>query len=189
MQHALLVLVALTAIQRIFELRISAKNLRTLRKETKACGGVIWPGDSPFWFHALVLVQLGLLSMPILEAHLLPRHTPLLQTVAAVSLWTCGQSLRLWSQKTLGTSWNARGIVSSTQSLVIKGPYRYLRHPNYFGVMLEMIAIPLAGSAWFSLIGLNLAVLPLLQHRIQGEERLLSRLHHYSDLPGTPLSK
>ncbi|MFK5956787.1 MAG: isoprenylcysteine carboxylmethyltransferase family protein [Planctomycetota bacterium] len=185
----LISLIAVTAVQRLCELRLSQKNLRTLQVQTKSKGGVLWPGEKSLWFGALVFVQISLLIAPLVEAYFLPRAIPLLQSFAAMALWLSGQALRLWSQKSLGPMWNARGIVSSTQTVVFTGPYRHLRHPNYFGVLLEMIAIPLAGSAWFSLIVLNLALLPLLNHRIRGEERLLSRLNHFSKLPGSPVRK
>jgi len=182
-------LIALTAIQRIFELRLSSKNIRILEKTTRKGGGILWPGDGCYWFGALVLVQVGLLVAPLVEASFIARPVPLLQSIVAIGLWLAGQGLRLWSQKSLGTLWNARGIVSSNQRIVLSGPYKYFRHPNYFGVILEMIAIPLAGSAWYSLLTLNFLLAPLLHHRIYGEERLLSRLEHFSELPGKPLHK
>lgn len=189
MPPLLLIIIGLTAVQRLFELRLSKKNLTLLKQQTKTSGGVLWPGDTTLWFGALVFVQIALLVTPLAETHFLPRTVPLLQSIAAIALWLSGQGLRLWSQKSLGSMWNARGIVSSTQSIVTTGPYRHLRHPNYFGVLLEMVAIPLAGSAWYSLLALVLVLLPLLNHRIHAEERLLSRLNHFSKLPGNPLAK
>ena len=185
MPPVLLLLVGLTALERLHELRLSRQNLRLLQEQTERRGGVMWPGESRPWFGAMVLLQLALLTAPVLEAHLRPPTVSNLQTAAAVLLWGIGQGLRLWSQRSLGKTWNVRGIVSSTQEIVTDGPFRFLRHPNYLGVVLEMIALPLAGSAWISLVCLNLVHVPILRHRIRFEERLLSRHAAYSRLIGT----
>ncbi len=183
MTTTVLILVSLTALQRIFEIRLSRRNLRVLREQTESRGGVMWPGDSQAWFGLMVLGQIALLIAPPLEAHFHPHHVARWQIVVSIALWLGGQSLRLWSQHVLGPSWNARGVVSSTQEIVTRGPYRFLRHPNYLGVVLEMIAIPLSTSAWFSLAILNLLQAPLLLHRMHCEERLLSRHPAYSNIP------
>jgi len=172
----LLVLTALTAAQRLLELRLSRRNLQQMRSRTAAAGGEMWLAEARPWFLAMVLLQVLLLTAPVAEAWWRGREAsgPLL--LVAVILWLCGQGLRLCSQRTLGISWNARGVVSSKQALITSGPYRFLRHPNYLGVALEAIALPLAGAAWTSLVALNLLQLPLLMHRVRAEQHLFDRL-------------
>jgi methyltransferase len=65
--------------------------------------------------------------------------------------------------------------------LVERGPYRWIRHPNYLAVLLEFAAVPLAFGAWRSWIALNLLHLPLMLRRIVQEERLLRAIPRYAE--------
>ena len=84
------------------------------------------------------------------------------------------QGLRWWCIATLGPRWNTRVIVVPGLPLVDRGPYRWLRHPNYVAVVVEGIALPLVHSCWVTAVvftALN-AVL-LARFRIPAEERAL----------------
>jgi methyltransferase len=75
--------------------------------------------------------------------------------------------------------------------LVRKGIYRYLRHPNYLGVILEILAVPLLHSAYVTAIVFSLANMLLLSVRIRTEEQaLLEAVNDPSTLTtaGTPRS-
>jgi methyltransferase len=70
--------------------------------------------------------------------------------------------MRIWVLVTLGRFWTTRIITVPGEPLVHRGPYRYVRHPNYLVVIGEMATLPLvfgqiATAAIFSV--LNLAVL------------------------------
>lgn len=82
------------------------------------------------------------------------------------------QGLRVWILATLGGRWTTRIIITDTP-LVVRGPYRWLRHPNYVLVVAEIAIAPLVlGLGWVALIFsvLNAAVLAI---RIRAEERAL----------------
>lgn len=85
------------------------------------------------------------------------------------------QALRWWCIATLGPQWNTRVIVVPNVPLVTTGPYRWLRHPNYVAVTVEVAALPLVHSAWLTAIVFSLVngVL-LLRFRIPAEERALA---------------
>lgn len=91
------------------------------------------------------------------------------------------QPLRIWVIRTLGPRWNTRAAVPGSMSVETGGPYRFVRHPNYTVVAVELAALPLA----FRLPGLalvaSLANAALLSLRIPEEERLLERLPGYVD--------
>jgi methyltransferase len=84
-----------------------------------------------------------------------------------------GQALRYWAVLTLGERWNTRIIVIPEAPPIADGPYRYLRHPNYLAVVLELACIPLIRGLWFTAIGFSLANALMLSIRIPAEERAL----------------
>jgi methyltransferase len=81
---------------------------------------------------------------------------------------------RLWVIVSLGARWTTRVIVPPGTARVTHGPYRFLRHPNYLVVALEIPLLPLAFGAWHIALSFGLANLALLAHRIRVEERALA---------------
>jgi methyltransferase len=91
-----------------------------------------------------------------------PSHYPLMVAVHAswlIALWVFGhnqsvnplalaaylvlQGLRAWVMSTLGARWTTGIIVLPNEPLVARGPYRFLRHPNYVVVAGEIAVLPL----------------------------------------------
>ena len=71
----------------------------------------------------------------------------------APNLWLLGiylllQIARIWSIASLGPYWTTRIITFPERPLVVRGPYRYLRHPNYAIVACEIAIVPLVFGAW-----------------------------------------
>jgi methyltransferase len=91
-----------------------------------------------------------------------------------VVLVVATQALRWWCIATLGKQWNIRVIVMPDLPLVTGGPYRWLRHPNYVAVAVEVAALPLVHTAWVTAIVFSAAnAVFLLSVRIPAEERAL----------------
>ncbi len=63
---------------------------------------------------------------------------------------------------------------------VTEGPYRYLRHPNYLAVILEMACVPLVGGAWLTALVFSIGNAALLRVRIRAEEKALGELYSKS---------
>ncbi|HTK36326.1 MAG TPA: isoprenylcysteine carboxylmethyltransferase family protein [Caulobacteraceae bacterium] len=83
------------------------------------------------------------------------------------------QAARLWVLATLGERWTTRVIVPPGEPLVRRGPYRFISHPNYLVVALEVPALSLAfGLPWLAL-AFGLANLAMLAWRIRVEVRAL----------------
>ena len=103
-------------------------------------------------------------------------HRPFLPALGwpMLALVVAAQALRWWCITTLGPQWNTRVIVVPGAALVERGPYRYLKHPNYVAVVLEFIAIPMMFGAWRTAIATSVANLVLLTIRIRAEERALA---------------
>ena len=88
-------------------------------------------------------------------------------------LWALALGLRFWVILSMGPNWNVRLIKRKKQPVVTSGPYRYIRHPNYVAVILEIAVVPLlVGAYWTALLG-SVANAVVLWRRIIGEEALL----------------
>lgn len=88
------------------------------------------------------------------------------------------QGLRYWAVITLGERWNVRVIVlANAPPPVAGGPYRYLRHPNYVAVAVEMACVPLIHGAWLTAVLFSTANAVVLAVRIRIEEAALGPLY------------
>ncbi|CCK63271.1 isoprenylcysteine carboxyl methyltransferase family protein [Mycobacterium canetti] len=92
---------------------------------------------------------------------------PMLAVVVA------SQGLRCWCVKSLGKRWNTRVIVLPHAALVRRGPYRWMRHPNYVAVVAEGFALPLVHTAWLTALVFTLANAILLTVRLRVENSVL----------------
>ena len=170
-------LVGATALERVAELVVSARNARW----SFARGGV---ESGRGHFPAMVALHTGLLLACVAEAWLADR--PFLPWLGwpMLVLVLASQGLRWWCIATLGPRWNTRVIVVPGLPLVARGPYRWLRHPNYVAVVVEGFALPLVHSCWVTAVAFTVlnAVL-LARFRIPAEERALT-LATTADRPG-----
>lgn len=94
-----------------------------------------------------------------------------------LALFICAQLLRYWCIACLGNCWNTRILVIPGLTTVKRGPYRWLKHPNYLAVAIELAAVPLVfgaiKTAVIATVG-NAALLLFI--RIPEEERALKLL-------------
>jgi methyltransferase len=93
--------------------------------------------------------------------------------VAALGATAAAQLLRYWAVITLGRRWNTRIIVAPQLAPVTSGPYRFVRHPNYLAVVIEMVSVPMIYGCWRTAILFSCANAVLLAMRISREEKAL----------------
>lgn len=93
---------------------------------------------------------------------------------AGVALALAGLALRLWSMRTLARAFSYDLKIVDGHELVRSGPYRWLRHPAYTGMLLWSVALGVWNPSVPGLALLVAATLPQLTHRIAHEERLLA---------------
>jgi methyltransferase len=169
----LLLLLAVGA-QRLLELLLSRRNERRAGAAIGTAGQRSYP--------LMVALHVALFALPLAERRLLHRRArpPLAATALAAEVVATG--LRLWAIHALGHNWNVRGRVHENVAVVGSGPYRYVRHPNYSAVALEMAALPLAGGATRSAALLSLGNVLVLLPRVRGEEALLAATPGYKAL-------
>jgi methyltransferase len=169
MNAALLVLaVGLVAGQRLLELRLSRRHERILRARGAVERG---GGHYPLMVGLHVMWLLSTLVEGILRGPGLPAYWPI-----PLALFLLVQPLRYWAIFSLGEYWNTRVLVVSGTRLVRRGPYRYLRHPNYVVVFVEIATFPLIFGAWVTALIFSILNAALLYVRIREENRALAEL-------------
>lgn len=88
------------------------------------------------------------------------------------SLFVMGQFLRYWCMVSLGDRWNTRILVVPNARPIRKGPYRWIKHPNYLAVVLELLSIPMLCNAIFAATFFSIInACFLFKVRIPAEER------------------
>jgi protein-S-isoprenylcysteine O-methyltransferase Ste14 len=85
-----------------------------------------------------------------------------------------GIAFRQYAVAALGRFFTTRVMTQPGQTVVESGPYRYMRHPSYSGMLLTVIGVLLCSTNWASLACFVLA-LPGVAYRIRVEEGLLIR--------------
>ncbi|MFJ1790179.1 isoprenylcysteine carboxyl methyltransferase family protein [Kitasatospora griseola] len=161
------VLIALVAVERLAELLVARRNAAW----SLARGGVEYGrGHYP----PMVALHTGLLVGCLLEVRWAER--PFLPGLGwpMLVLALAAQGLRWWCIGSLGPRWNTRVIVVPGLPLVVGGPYRWLRHPNYLAVVVEGFALPLVHTAWVTALGFTLLNSALLATRLRCENTALT---------------
>lgn len=93
--------------------------------------------------------------------------------VAGLLLMAAGLVVREWAILTLGRFFTVDVRVHAGQTVVERGPYRWVRHPAYTGLLVFLVGIGLAVTNWASLLVLALVPTAGLLLRIRSEERAL----------------
>jgi len=160
------VFVLAIAVQRLLEVRRSGENERRLRARGAR-------EHAPRHFRAMQLLHGAWFAAMLLEVWLLrPAFEPWL-ALGAGAAFALGQVLRVAAMRALGERWSVRILTLPGEPPVQHGVYRYVRHPNYAGVVLEIAALPLLHGAVYTALGFSLANAALLWLRIREEERAL----------------
>ena len=101
-------------------------------------------------------------------------HEASVPSLQLLALFAVLQVVRVWIIASLGPYWTTRIITLPDAPLVRCGPYRFLRHPNYLLVAVEIPLLPLAFGAWDIAVLFGAANLALLAYRIRAEEAVLA---------------
>jgi methyltransferase len=156
-------LLLLATVQRLIELVIANRNTRALLAE-----GAYEIGRG----HYPAIVFLHIAWLAVLWAFFV-FDLALFEPWAAIA-YLVVQVLRLWTLLSLGRYWTARIIVVPGAPLVRKGPYRFIRHPNYLVVVLEIALLPLALGSWPLALGFSIVNAVVLAWRIRAENATLA---------------
>jgi len=159
-------IVVLVALERLYEMVIGRRNLkRALSRGGQVYGKGHWP-----WM--VVLHTTFLIACP-LEVWVAERPFVAAQFWGFGALVVCTMTLRYWVISTLGDRWNPQIVVVPDDKRIDTGPFRFLPHPNYLAVVIELFALPMMHGAWGVAVFYGLANGLLLRTRIREEERVL----------------
>ena len=164
---AYLGLLALVGAGRLIEMRVSARNQARMSAQ-----GIELVAERHFpW---MVALHAGVLIAAGLEVVLLRR--PLIPALAVImgALFLAANGLRWWVMTTMAGHWNIQVMASTRLGVVKRGPYRWVRHPNYVAVFIELIALPLIHTAWLTALGGVAGNVWILSRRLAVEERVLA---------------
>ncbi len=155
-------IIGLVALERFVELLHATRNTRALRRR-----GAIETGAEHYplivLLHASWLVTIFVMA---------PKEGP--PVWAWIAVYLLLQAARLWVIWSLGPYWTTRIISLPNAPLVKRGPYRYLRHPNYAVVIAEIAVLPLAFRLPLVALVFSALNLALLAWRIQVENQALA---------------
>ena len=165
LQPVPLIALAAALVMMLGELWVSTRNERLLLAR-----GAVYPPDPVY--RVMRLAYPGVFVAMALEGALAP---PAPETSVAVggAVFILAKLFKFWAIATLGTRWTYRVVVLPGAPLVTGGPYRLMRHPNYVGVVGELVGFALlTGAQWLGPAG-TLFFSWLLWRRIVAEERAL----------------
>ena len=96
-------------------------------------------------------------------------------TIISLSALTLGMGIRIYSIKKLEKYWCAKVIVIPSQPIITNGLYKYFKHPNYFGVWLEVLFVPLIFKLYFTALLFAFLKIIVLYFRIKTENLALEK--------------
>lgn len=166
------IFVLATGLERLYELRISKINARIAMEQG---GNEVGRRHFPW----MVALHTSLLLGAIAEVWIFDRPFIIWLGIPMLIITLACQFARYWIISTLGWQWNTRVIVVPGAQRIRRGPYRFrwLRHPNYWIVVIEGIALPMIHTAWVTAVIFTiLNAILLLGFRVPTEDEALKEL-------------
>jgi methyltransferase len=166
-----LLFISVLIIQRLLELVIARRNEKWMKEQ-----GAIEFGMRHYLYIVLMhsLFFVVLIVEKVTFSRELSRVWPLFG-----ALFVCAQVIRVWAISSLGRYWNTKIIVLPNLDVVRKGPYRFIKHPNYLVVSIELLVVPLLFGSYITACLFTLLNVFMLSIRIPAEEKALREFTEY----------
>lgn len=163
---AYLGLLLLVGVGRLLEMRLSRRHQRQLQE-------LGFPRERERGFVFMVTLHTGVLVAAAVEV--LWAQRPLISALAVPALvaFVLANVLRWWVIRTMAAHWNVNVVNSLALGVVTDGPYRFVRHPNYVAVFVELLALPLVHTAWVTALAGTALHAFVLRRRLALEESVL----------------
>ena len=160
--------IAFVIAQRLAELFFAQKN----RKKMLALGAAEYDAAG---YRFIVIMHLAFFISLIAEVYFFRRIISDYWYIFIV-LFAAAQIIRYWAIISLGKFWNTRIIILKGSARIHKGPYRYLSHPNYAAVIVELAVVPVMFNCYITAIVFTFINLLVLSRRIKIENRIMHQL-------------
>jgi methyltransferase len=158
--------------QRLVELWIARNNERWMKQR-----GAIEVGKEHY--PLMILLHMSFFLGLFFEVQFFERGLSTFWHILLL-LFILTQFLRIWALTSLGRYWNTKIIILPNSLIVKKGPYKFIRHPNYIIVVIEILIIPLLFQAYWTALVFSVLNAWMLAIRIKVEERALIRETDYT---------
>jgi methyltransferase len=170
--------VLLILVESLVEAAISRKNSSAL-----IARGAI--DVAPYLLPLMVVLYILQFAGSVFEYYKAAREVSLNWLIIFGSIVLVAKALKFWAISSLGSFWTMKVLIVPGSEAVTKGPYRWIRHPNYIAVVTESLALPLMGKAYFTTLGVALVFSCLLFLRIRAEEQALMQYTDYAKTMAT----
>jgi protein-S-isoprenylcysteine O-methyltransferase Ste14 len=105
---------------------------------------------------------------------------PIFPAVGTILL-AVGLGFAVWARRHLGRNWSVQVVVKEDHTLIRTGPYRYVRHPIYTGILLAMLGMAIAIGEWRVLLGFGFMLLSFMIKSRQEERRMRETFSEYAE--------
>ncbi|MDG5472712.1 isoprenylcysteine carboxylmethyltransferase family protein [Jeotgalibacillus sp. ET6] len=166
-------IIILVVVQRLAELIAAKRNEQWMREQ-----GAFEAGAShyPYMLALHIGFFLSLLAETLFFDRPLSPFWPLL-----LPLFLAAQAFRIWCLRSLGRFWNTKILILPDAEVVRKGPYKWIKHPNYLVVTVELLILPLLLQAYATAVLFSLLNAVMLSVRIPVEEKALKGSTNYKE--------
>jgi len=146
----------------------AARNVKAIQRKESALSRAahIVPFTIAAWLLAAGGTPIALLNQPVV-----PRSVGL--AVAGAVVTAIGLAVTVWARVHLAGNWSATVTIKENHTLVRDGPYRYVRHPIYAGILLAIVGTAMAGNEWRVVLAVAIAVAAVWR-KLRLEERWLT---------------
>ncbi|MCY7833690.1 isoprenylcysteine carboxyl methyltransferase family protein [Bacillus spizizenii] len=158
-------LIAILIAQRAAEMAVARQNEQKVKKQ-----GAIEFGESHYPY---IIIMHILFFLSLIAEVLLMNKQPSSWWIGIAAAILIVQAVRYWALCSLGAYWNTKILVVPSAELVKKGPYKWMKHPNYTVVILEILLIPLLYQAYVTMCLFSIVNAVLLTVRIRTEDKAL----------------
>jgi len=166
-KYAFIIIMSYVVLLRVSELLISKRNEKFLRKN-----GAVEYGKSHYKY-IVILHTLFLISVAAEYLFSYDNRNITVINIFLLSLFTVLQVIRFYTIYSLGKFWNTKILRIPGVPLVKKSIYKYVKHPNYFIVVMEIALIPLILNCYYTAGLFSILNLLMLSVRIKAENEAL----------------
>lgn len=166
-----LIIISIVIIQRLIELFVAKRNEKWMLSQ-----GAFEAGAKHY--PVMVSMHIAFFVSLLLEVTVFVRPLSPIWLFFLI-IFILAQAFRVWCLYSLGKFWNTKIIILPGANVIQKGPYRFMRHPNYVIVAIELLVLPLLFSAYFTAVIFTLLNIGMLSVRIPAEEKALNEVTDY----------